>query len=85
MINCFHEACIVVSRGVVSWGNFLGFVDAGRSGMARRVSREVRREVSGPERKKKEIPHKRAFKGHRVHSGYTVLPLNPKCEGVEIN
>jgi len=26
---------------------------------------------------KKEIPYKRACEGHRVHSGYTVLSLNP--------
>ncbi len=29
VIMCFHEACIVVSRGVVSWGSFLSSVDAG--------------------------------------------------------
>ena len=48
MINCFHEACMVVSRGVVSEGNFLNSVDVGRSRVALRVSREVRRKVFGP-------------------------------------
>jgi hypothetical protein len=32
-------------------------------------------------KEKKEIPYKRAFKGHRVHNGYTVLSLNPKMRG----
>ena len=39
---------MVVSRGVVSLGSFLCFVVAGRSSVALRVSREVRRAVSGP-------------------------------------
>ncbi len=39
---------MVVSRGVVSFGNFLCSVVAGRSSVARRVSREVRRAVLGP-------------------------------------
>ena len=48
VINCFHEACMVVSSDVMSWGSFLSFVDAGRSRVALRVSREVRRDVLGP-------------------------------------
>ena len=48
VINCFYEACMVVCSGVVSEGNFLSFVVAGRSRVAPRVSREVRREVLGP-------------------------------------
>jgi len=48
VINCSHEECMVVSRGVVSEGNFLNSVDAGRSRVALRVSREARREVLGP-------------------------------------
>ena len=43
-----HEACIVVCRGAVSLGNFVYSVIAGRSKVALRVSREVRREVLGP-------------------------------------
>jgi hypothetical protein len=43
-----YEACMVASRGVVSLGSFLCFVVAGRSRVALRVSREVRREVLGP-------------------------------------
>ena len=31
--------------------------------------------------RKKEIPYKRAFEGHRVHSGYTFLSLKPKMKG----
>ncbi len=38
---------MVVSRGVVSLGNFLCYVVAGRSSVALRVSREVRRAVLG--------------------------------------
>ena len=38
---------MVVSRGVVSLGNFLCSVGAGRSSVALRVSREVRRAVLG--------------------------------------
>ena len=47
VINCFHEVCMVVSRGVVSEGSLLNSVDAGRRRVAMRVSREVRREVLG--------------------------------------
>ncbi len=43
-----HEACMVMSRGVVSLGSFLSFVVDGRSKVALRVSREVRKEVLGP-------------------------------------
>ena len=39
---------MVVSRGVVSEGNFPNSVGAGRSRVALRVYREVRREVLGP-------------------------------------
>ena len=39
---------MVVSNGVLSVGNFLSSVVAGRSRVARRVSSEVRREVLGP-------------------------------------
>ena len=46
-INCFHEVCRVVSRGVLSVGIFLSSVVAG-SRVALRVSSEVRREVLGP-------------------------------------
>ena len=38
---------MVVSRGVVSLGSFLCVVVAGRSSVALRVSREVRRAVLG--------------------------------------
>ncbi len=48
VINCFHEVCMVMSRGVLSEGSFLSSVDAGRSRVALRVSREARREVLGP-------------------------------------
>ncbi len=48
MINCFHEACMVVSRGVVSGGSILSSVDDGRRRVALSVSLEVRREVLGP-------------------------------------
>ena len=48
MINCFHEACVVVSRGVVSEGSFLNFVEAGGRRVVLSVSMEVRREVLGP-------------------------------------
>ena len=44
-----QEACIMVCRGVVSLGNFLCYVFAGSSRVALRVSREVRREVFGPD------------------------------------
>ena len=46
-INCFHDVCMVVSRGVLSVGNFLSSVVAGRRRGALRVSSEVRREVLG--------------------------------------
>ena len=39
---------MVVSIGVVSLGSFLSSADDGRSRVALRVSREVRREVLGP-------------------------------------
>ena len=48
VINCFHEAYMVVSSGVMSWGSFPSSVDAGRSRVVLRVSREVRKEVLGP-------------------------------------
>ena len=48
VMNCSHEVCMMVSRGVVSLGSFLCFVVVGRSRVALRVSREVRREVLGP-------------------------------------
>jgi len=48
VINCFHEACMVVSRGVVSEGSFLNYVDTGRKRVALSVSMDVRREVLGP-------------------------------------
>ena len=48
VMNLSHEACKVVSRGVVSLGSFLSSVVVGRSKVALRVSREVRREVLGP-------------------------------------
>ena len=48
VMNCSHEACIVMSRGVVSLGSFPSSVVAGRSKQViLRVSREVRREVLG--------------------------------------
>ena len=39
---------MVVSRGLVSLGSFLCFVVAGRSSVALRMSKEVRRAVLGP-------------------------------------
>ena len=42
-----HELCMVVSSGVVSFGSFLSSVVAGRSRVAHRVCKEVRREVLG--------------------------------------
>ena len=48
VMNFCHEACMVVSRGVVSLGSFLSSVVGGRSKAALRISREVRREISGP-------------------------------------
>ena len=47
-MNYSHEVCMVVSRGVVSLGSFLSSEIAGRTRVALRVSREVRREVLGP-------------------------------------
>ena len=47
-MNFIHEVCMVVSRGVVSLGSFMCYVVAGRSSVALRVSREVRRAVLGP-------------------------------------
>jgi hypothetical protein len=32
-------------------------------------------------KEKKEIPYKKAFEGHRVHSGYKTLSLNPAIRG----
>ena len=43
-----QEARMVVSGGVVSLGNLLCSVVAGRSSLALRVSREARRAVLGP-------------------------------------
>ena len=43
-----HDVCMVVRRGVVSFGSFLCSAVEGRSRVARRVSREVRRAVFGP-------------------------------------
>jgi hypothetical protein len=48
VMNCFHEAFMVVSRGVVSEGSFLSHLDARRKRVALRVSREVRGGVLGP-------------------------------------
>ena len=48
VMNCVAEACMVVSRGVVSEGSFLNSVDAGRRRVALSVSMEVRSEVLGP-------------------------------------
>ena len=47
VMNCIQEICMVVSKGVVSLGSFLCFVSVGRSSVALRVSREVRRAVLG--------------------------------------
>ena len=47
MMDFSHEVCVVVSRDVVSLGSFLSFVVVGKSEVALRVSREVRREVLG--------------------------------------
>ena len=43
-MNCKHEVCMVVSRGVASFGSLLSSMVAGRSRVALRVSREIRRE-----------------------------------------
>ena len=48
VINFIQEVCMVVSRGVVSLGSFLCSVVDGRSRVALRVSRDVRRAVLGP-------------------------------------
>ena len=48
VINCFHELCMVMSRGVLSVGNFLSSVDAWRRRAALRVSSEAWREDLGP-------------------------------------
>ena len=48
LINYFHEACMVMSRGVVFEGSFLSSVDAERRRVALDVSMEVRREVLEP-------------------------------------
>ncbi len=49
VIKFCHEACMVVSRDMVSLGNFLSCVVVGRRKVALRISREVRREVLGPD------------------------------------
>ncbi len=49
VMNFSHEACMVVSRGLVSLGSFLSSVFDERSKVALRISREVRREVLGPD------------------------------------
>ena len=43
-----HDVCMVVKRGVVSFGSFLCSVVEGRSRVARSVSSEVLRAVLGP-------------------------------------
>jgi hypothetical protein len=48
VMSLIQEVCMVVSRGVVSLGSFRCSVVAGRSSVALRVSREVRRAVLGP-------------------------------------
>ena len=48
VMNRIQEVCMVVSRSVVSLGNFLYSVVTGRSSVALRMSREVRRAVLGP-------------------------------------
>ena len=48
VMNFIQEVCMVVIRGVVSLGSFLCYVVAGRSSVALKVSREVRRAVLGP-------------------------------------
>ena len=47
-MNFIHDVCMVVNWGVVSLGSFLCSMVKGRSRVALRVSREVRRAVSGP-------------------------------------
>jgi hypothetical protein len=58
---------MVVSRGVVSLGSFLCSVVAGRSSVALRVSREVRRAVLGPSLSPFGILAIRAFVGEMCH------------------
>ena len=48
VMNFIQEVCMVVSRSVVSLGIFLCSVVAGRSSVALRVSRKVRRAVLAP-------------------------------------
>ena len=48
VMNFIQEVCMVVSRGVVSLGSFLCSMAAGRSSVALRLSREVRRAVLWP-------------------------------------
>jgi len=48
VINVFHEACMVVSRGAVSEGSFLNYVDVGMMRVALSVSMDVRREALRP-------------------------------------
>jgi len=48
VMNFSQEVCMAVSRCVVSLGSFLCSVVAGRSSVALRVSKEVRRAVMGP-------------------------------------
>ena len=48
LMSLIHDVCMVVSRGLVSFGNLLCSVVAGRSSVARRVSREVRSSILGP-------------------------------------
>ena len=47
VMNCSHEVCMAVSRGVVSSRGFMSSEVAGRSRVALRVSREIQREVLG--------------------------------------
>jgi hypothetical protein len=47
-MNFIQEVCVVVSRDVVSLGSSLCYVVAGRSSVALKVSKEVRRAVLGP-------------------------------------
>ncbi len=48
MMYFIRQSCMVVSRGVASLSSFLCSVVAGRSRVALRMSREVRRAVLGP-------------------------------------
>ena len=48
VMNGSHDVCMVMCRGVVSLGSLLSSEVAGRSRMALRVSRQIRREVLGP-------------------------------------